>query len=225
MKTLLNYSQQKRMHVLWFDWIKNRFWSCFLQQHLAGNLQCFLEMKHEIKLLNLWKHSSVYLDCYLNESLQHSKTRLLQSFSPSLSHCRRRTLGTVCAESCGYGTMTGWTKLTPNEITLRECATPPGWGWGLHGGPPHFSMLGLWQADLQVRLGCCGCCWQSFHPWASRIYWADRAIANTLAQTGTGKRFTFTTLYFYQVYHFHHCLLSFCGYILGLMSVSHVALL
>lgn len=52
-------------------------------------------------------------------------------YNPSLSlppsHCRCGTLGTVCAESCGYRTMTGWTKLTTNEITLWECDTP---GWG-----------------------------------------------------------------------------------------------
>lgn len=50
--------------------------------------------------------------------------------------------------------MTGWTKLTTNEITLWECDTP-----GVGGGymvTPHFSLLGLWQADMQAGLDSVG---------------------------------------------------------------------
>lgn len=57
---------------------------------------------------------------------------------PSLPGLRHRSLGTVCAESCRYGTMTGWTKVTTNEITLQERFTPPGVG-AAPGAPRHFS--------------------------------------------------------------------------------------
>jgi len=50
--------------------------------------------------------------------------------------------------------MTGWTKLTTNEITLWECDTP-GWGGGCT-VTPHFSLLGLWQADLLGGLDTVG---------------------------------------------------------------------
>lgn len=108
-------------------------------------------------------------------SVQYSKTLWPPSLSPSLSGVRRKSLGTVCAESCRYGTMTGWTKLTTNEITLQERLTPSGFG-AAPGAPRHFGTQGLWQASFGP-------------PSASRIYWACWAIANTLAQTGTGNRF------------------------------------
>lgn len=92
--------------------------------------------------------------------LNHSSTVKPIFYNPSLflslspSHCRCGTLGTVCAESCEYRTMTGWTKLTTNEITLWECDTPRvGGGYMV---TPHFSLLGLWQADLQAGLDSVG---------------------------------------------------------------------
>lgn len=95
--------------------------------------------------------SSICAAIKLNGNLSSTvNPNLLQSFSFSLpSHCRCGSLGTVCAESCERGTMTGWTKLTTNEITLWQCDTQ-GWGGGRLQGDPHFGLLGLWQADLRA---------------------------------------------------------------------------
>lgn len=80
--------------------------------------------------------------------------------------------------------MTGWTKLTTNEITLQERLTPSGFG-AAPGAPRHFNTDDLWQASWWGRFG---------PPSTSRIYWACRAIANTLAQTDTGERFEHVVL-------------------------------
>lgn len=86
-------------------------------------------------------------------------------------------------------------------------------GGGKLRGDPSFQSAGPMAGRSAGRLGHCGYCWQSFHPWASRIYWADRAITNTLAQTGTGKRFMSVTLYFFYkvyIYNFFLNVFSFC---------------
>lgn len=87
--------------------------------------------------------------------------------------CGRGTLGTVCAESCGYRTMTGCTKLTTNEITLQECLTSPGVGGrvgGLHSGTPSFQHVGPMTGRCAGLARLLWVLFGSFHPSVSRIY-------------------------------------------------------